>query len=142
MLTKIKTIIKKILKLVQEVSFLFSLNWSTKMNKLKLIDILELKLNKNQIQNIKKTITKIAHFFGNSYTLVWYCYNNVACVNGCKAHRLAACSIVSPGWTFPPNPFHLPAPKPLFFMPNNTRPGCTTSTRVSSLLVNITLYMK
>ncbi|KAG9342994.1 hypothetical protein JZ751_015211 [Albula glossodonta] len=46
------------------------------------------------------------------------------------------------GWTFPPKPFHFPAPNPLFFMPNNTRPGWTTKTSVSSLEVNIVLLGK
>lgn len=53
------------------------------------------------------------------------------------SYRLAASSMVSPSWTLPPKPFHFPAPKPLFFIPSNTRPGWTTSTRVSSLEVTI-----
>lgn len=53
------------------------------------------------------------------------------------AYLLAASSIVSPGWTLPPKPFHLPTPNPLFFIPSSTLPGWTTSTRVSSLERNI-----
>lgn len=52
-------------------------------------------------------------------------------------YLLAASSIVSPGWTLPPKPFHLPTPNPLFFIPSSTLPGWTTSTRVSSLGLNI-----
>lgn len=52
-------------------------------------------------------------------------------------YLLAASSIVSPGWTFPPKPFHLPTPNPLFFIPSRTFPGWTTRTRVSSFGLNI-----
>lgn len=52
-------------------------------------------------------------------------------------YRLAACSMVSPGCTLPPKPFHLPAPKPLFFIPSKTIPGRRTTTKVKSLFVNI-----
>ena len=48
-------------------------------------------------------------------------------------HLRAASSMLSPGCTFPPKPFHSPAPNPRFFMPRRTRGGCTTSTRVKSL---------
>ena len=47
---------------------------------------------------------------------------------------MAASSMVSSGWTFPPKPFHRPSPKPLFFSPSNTWPGFRTNSRVSSLL--------
>ncbi|ETE58586.1 Chromatin assembly factor 1 subunit A, partial [Ophiophagus hannah] len=51
-----------------------------------------------------------------------------------SSHLRAACSTVSPTCTFPPKPFQRPAPKPRFFMPSRTRSGCTTSTKVYSLV--------
>lgn len=35
--------------------------------------------------------------------------------------------------TFPPNPFHLPAPNPRFFMPSSTRSDSTTKSNVNNL---------
>eukprot|EP00982_Pelagococcus_subviridis_P012624 31183-Pelagococcus_subviridis.AAC.3 len=38
-----------------------------------------------------------------------------------------------PRSTFPPNPFHKPAPKPRFFSPRRTFPSLTTTSSVVSL---------
>ena len=46
----------------------------------------------------------------------------------------APASIVSPIWTFPPNPFQRPSPKPLFFKPRRTLVDSLTNASVSTLL--------
>lgn len=43
--------------------------------------------------------------------------------------------MVSPFSTFPPNPFHLPWPNPLFFIPSRTWFGLVINTRVRSFFI-------
>lgn len=58
-----------------------------------------------------------------------------------KVYLMAASAMVSPLSTFPPKPFHLPTPKPLFFIPSKTCVSLHTSTSVSNLFLVIIVKM-
>ena len=53
------------------------------------------------------------------------------------SYLFAPCNIVSPLFTFPPKPFHLPAPNPRFFIPKRI----LSSFRMNAKVYSLTLVM-
>lgn len=85
--------------------------------------------------DLNRCTQRIVGSFMNSKSIVASCLTLIGLTpDSSTVSLMAASKMVQPGSTLPPKPFHLPAPKPLFFMPRSILLACWINNSVNTFL--------